>query len=81
VKPWVQYSLLRIAIFAIVLVVLLLLGVQPILSAVVAAVIGLCVSYIFFGTLRNAVAADLAARRANVAPPRDVDAEAEDVED
>lgn len=73
-----QYSLLRIAIFAIVLVVLLLLGVQPVLSAVIAAVIGLCVSYIFFGKLRHAVAADLAARRANPTPPKDVDAEAED---
>jgi Protein of unknown function (DUF4229) len=78
VKPWVQYSLVRIAIFAVALFVLLFLGVQPVLAAIVAAVIGLCISYIFFGKLRNAVAADLAARRTNVTPPKDVDAEAED---
>lgn len=73
------YSLVRVAIFAVVLFVLVALTVPLWLAAIVAAIIGLCVSYIFFGKLRNAVAADLAARRSGSAPARDVDAEAEDV--
>jgi hypothetical protein len=77
VKPWVAYSLLRVGLFAAAFAILMLLGIEWWLSAVLAAVIGLCVSYIFFGGLRARVAADLAARRA--APARDVDADVEDV--
>lgn len=58
--------------------VLLLVGVEWWLAAILAAVIGLCVSYIFFGKLRDAVARDLAARRA--APPEDSDADVEDAD-
>lgn len=73
------YSLVRVAIFAVVLFVLVVLTVPLWLAAIVAAIVGLCVSYIFFGKLRSAVAADLAARRSGSTPARDVDAEAEDV--
>lgn len=76
-KPWVAYSLLRVGLFAAAFAILMLLGIEWWLSAVLAAVIGLCVAYIFFGGLRARVAADLAARRA--APARDVDADVEDV--
>ena len=77
VKPWVTYTLLRIGLFAAVLAILLLLNIEWWIAALVAAVIGLCVSYIFFGGLRDAVARDIAARRA--APASDVDASVEDV--
>ena len=77
VKPWVTYTLLRLGLFAAVFAVLMLLNVAWWLSAILAAIIGLCVSYIFFGGLRDAVARDIAARRA--APASDVDASVEDV--
>jgi len=80
VKPWVLYSLARLGIFAVALATLLLLGVTGWIAALVAAVIGLCVAYIFFGKLRNAVALDLAERRSQPKVAKDTDAEAEDLE-
>lgn len=74
-----QYSLVRLGIFAIVFVALLFTPLDPIFCAVIAAVVGLCVAYIFFGKLRNAVAADLAQRRSGGAS-KDADAQAEDVD-
>lgn len=71
------YSLLRVGLFAAAFAVLMLLGIEWWLSAILAAVIGLCVSYIFFGRLRERVALDIAQRRD--VPARDVDAEVEDV--
>lgn len=76
VKPWVLYSLIRLGIFVAVFGLLLLTPTPTWLSAIIAAVIGLCVSYIFFGKLRDAVALDLAARRAR--PAADADSTAED---
>ena len=78
VKPWLQYSIVRLVSFAIAIGVLLLVGLEWWLAAILAAVIGLCVSYIFFGKLRDAVASDLAARR--TAPPENSDADVEDAE-
>jgi hypothetical protein len=72
----VLYSLIRVGVFAVALAVLLLLPIDWWVAAIAAAVIGLCVSTIFFGDLRSRVAADLAARRG--APPADVDADVED---
>jgi len=76
VKPWVLYGLVRVGVFAVAFALLLLTPIPWWLSAVIAAVVGLCVAYIFFGRLRDAVAGDLARRRST--PPRDMDAEAED---
>ena len=69
--------MLRLGLFAAVLALLLLLNVEWWIAAIVAAVIGLCVSYIFFGKLRDAVARDVAARRTS--EPVDADASVEDV--
>lgn len=77
VKPWLAYSLIRVGVFAVVLLLLTLTGVQLWLAAIVAAVIGLCVAYIFFGGLRDSIARDLAQRRSGATRP-DVDAAAED---
>jgi ABC-type bacteriocin/lantibiotic exporter with double-glycine peptidase domain len=77
VKPWVAYSLLRVGIFALVFAVLLLASAPWWLAAIIAAVIGFTVSYIFFGRLRDAVARDIVARRAR--PAADSDTAAEDV--
>ncbi|MGX5681049.1 DUF4229 domain-containing protein [Schumannella luteola] len=76
-KPWVAYSLLRVGLFLAAFAVLMLLGIEWWLSAIIAAIIGLCVSYIFFGRLRERVTRDIAERRAT--PSRDVDADVEDV--
>jgi uncharacterized membrane protein YphA (DoxX/SURF4 family) len=76
VKPWLAYTLVRLGIFAVALAVLLIIGVWPWLAAIVAAVIGFCVAYIFFGRLRTAMALEIAERRTR--PTKDVDADAED---
>lgn len=79
-KPWALYSLARLGVFAVALIGLLLLGITPWFAAIVAAVLGLCVAYIFFGRLRDGVAHDLAERRSQPRAPKDSDAEAEDLE-
>lgn len=73
------YSLVRVGVFAIALAVLLVVGVPWWLAAIIAAVVGLCVAYIFFGKLRDAVAVDIAQRRSRTT--KDADQLAEDVED
>lgn len=50
------YSLLRIGIFAVVLTVLLMLEIEPWIAALLAAIVGLCVSYIFLRKPRENVA-------------------------
>ena len=75
-KPWVAYSLLRVGVFVVAFAVLMLANVPWWLSAVIAAVIGLCVGYIFFGRLRDRVALDIAERRTR--PAGDADSAAED---
>lgn len=75
-RQWILYSLLRVGIFAAALTALLLAGIEPWIAALVAAVIGLCITYIFFRPQRDAVARNLWERRN--APARDDDAAAED---
>ena len=48
------------------------------LSALIAAILGFAISYIFFGKLRDAVALDIVARRSG--PSHDPDRHAEDAE-
>jgi hypothetical protein len=55
-RQWVLYSLIRVGVFAAALVLLVLVGVNVIVAAVAAAVIGFCVSYIFLRGPRDAVA-------------------------
>ncbi len=63
-RPWISYTLLRIGLFALVFVILMLVGVEPWVAALLAAAIGFCVSYIFFRPLRQEVADELAEARA-----------------
>ena len=76
VKPWLAYSIIRVLVFGAAFAGLLLLRVEWWLAAVLAAVIGLCVAYIFFGRLRDSVASDLVAHRLGSA--KDTETEAED---
>ena len=59
IPPVVYYTVLRLATFAIPLVVLLVLGIEPWIATVLAALIGLSVSYIALRRPREAVSRDL----------------------
>ncbi|MET0303015.1 MAG: DUF4229 domain-containing protein [Microbacteriaceae bacterium] len=78
---WVRYSLIRFGLFAVVFAGLLLLQLNPIVAALIAAVAGFCLAYIFFRPQRDAVVAEFTARRtAEKALPASDEA-AEDPED
>jgi hypothetical protein len=76
VKAWLVYTLARLGIFAVALVVLLLIGLPWYWAAIGAALIGLLVSYIALPGLRGAVTSSIAERR--VRPTRDGDSDFED---
>jgi len=76
VSPWIQYSLVRLGLFGASLGLLLAANVYWWLAAIIASVIAFTVSYIFFASLRDAVALDLHERRSR--PAIDPDAAAED---
>ena len=53
-KPWILYSLIRVGIFAGCFALLYgVFRIEPWLAALIAAAIGLCVSYIFFRPQRD----------------------------
>ena len=76
-SPWVRYTALRLGIFLGLFLLFFVLGIIWWLAAILAAVISLCLSYIVLADQRNAVAADIAARRAAPAG-RGADEEIED---
>ena len=82
-RAWIVYSAVRVGVFLLLFALLFALtaavGLEPawLISAVVAALLALCISYIFFGRLRERVAVEVAAGR--VAPAKSGDDE--DVED
>lgn len=71
------YSVLRLLTFAVPLAVLLLLGIEPWIATVLAALIGLSVSYIFLKAPRDQVSRDLYELRHGAKPAAD-DESAED---
>jgi cobalamin synthase len=80
VKPWVVYSLVRLGLFAVLLVILvpLLSALVPAwVSAVIAALIAMCVSYLVLGRQRRAVATSIAEAR-ETRRERSADERAED---
>lgn len=72
---WLQYTLIRLGIFAVVFALLLLLDIQWFVAALIAAVVGFCVGYIFFRDLRLRMAAELANARSRRTVDPDADAE------
>jgi uncharacterized membrane protein YqgA involved in biofilm formation len=78
VRPWIKYSLIRVGIFVVVLVILLIVQVNPFIATVVAAVAGFVISYVFFRKVRDEVAAELANRNDKPEPVKNVDTDAED---
>jgi hypothetical protein len=76
VPVWIWYTALRILLFAVPLAVLLLAGVNPWVSAAVAAVFGLSASLIFLRRQRETIASELYTVRHRETPVvRDDDAE------
>ena len=63
-SPWVRYTAVRVGMFLGLFLLFFVLGIVWWLAAILAAVVSLCLSYIFLADLRNAVAADIASRRA-----------------
>jgi len=78
VPSWLSYSVYRILMFAVPLAVLLMLSIVWWVSAIVAALIGLCLSYIFLRAPREKVALDLYTARHPTADVVHPDAESED---
>lgn len=78
VPVWIWYTVLRIVLFAVPLAVLLLAGVNPWVSAAVAAVFGLSASLIFLRRQRESIATDLYAARHRETPAVRADDEEED---
>ena len=63
VPVWIWYTALRVLLFAVPLAVLLIAGVNPWVSAAVAAVFGLSASLIFLRRARESMSSDLYAAR------------------
>ena len=72
--------MIRVAIFAAVLTLLLLAQTPGWIAAIIAAVFGFAASYIFFGKLRTQVAQDLEDRRTGKTQPATDDEDAEDLD-
>lgn len=78
IPSWVTYTVLRLLLFAIPLAILLVLRIDWWIAVIAAALIGLCLSYIFLSKPRNAVSTDLYAARHRDKPATTVDDDAED---
>lgn len=63
IPSWITYTVLRLLVFVVPLVILLLLGIVWWASVIAAALIGLCLSYIFLSRPRDAVSSELYAVR------------------
>lgn len=62
-KPWITYTLIRVGIFAAVFALLYgVFSVHFVIAAVVAALLGLTISYLFFRRHRDAAVESLAAK-------------------
>ena len=71
---WIWYTALRILLFAVPLAVLLIAGVNPWVSAAVAALFGLSASLVFLRRPRETLSSELyAARHRETPAPRDDD--------
>jgi inner membrane protein involved in colicin E2 resistance len=87
VRAWIVYSALRVGVFLVLFALLYALtssiGWNPawLISACAAALLALCISYIFFRPLRDRVALDVAAARSGAATNAAKAGSDEDAED
>lgn len=59
---WIFYSLIRIGLFAVLFAILMVLGIEWWLSAILATIMAFSLAYIFFYRQRVELANDLKAR-------------------
>lgn len=78
IPSWVTYTVLRLLVFVVPLVVLLLLHVDAWIAVIAAALVGLCLSYVLLRRPREAVSRDLYAARHRDKPLVREDDEVED---
>jgi hypothetical protein len=78
VPVWIWYTALRILLFAVPLAVLLAVGVNPWVSAAVAALFGLSASLIFLRRARESMSTDLYSAMHRETPVTRVDDDEED---
>jgi Protein of unknown function (DUF4229) len=78
VPVWIWYTALRILLFAVPLAVLLIAGVNPWVSAAVAALFGLSASLVFLRRPRETMSSELYAARHRETPVVRDDDEVED---
>ncbi len=67
---FLKFTLLRLALVVAFFVACMYLGLGAILSAIVAAILAWCVTYLFFRSLRDEAGATLQRRFREGAPPR-----------
>lgn len=75
---WLSYTLLRLIFFVAPFIVLWLIGFEPWMAAILAAVIALSLSIIFLSKFRNATSESIARARDNKPVKKNVDEEVED---
>ncbi len=78
VPVWVYYSVLRVLMFAVPLAILLAMQITWWVAALVAALIGFCLSYILLSRSRETIARDLYAARHREKAPVAADDASED---
>ena len=78
VAPWLYYSVMRVLMFVVPLAILLSLGLWPWAAAVIAAMLGFCLSFLFLGRSRESVSRDLYQARHSCKEPVNADADVED---
>ena len=78
IPAWLTYTLLRLAAFVVPFTIFMLLGITGWLSALIAAIVGLCLSYIFLSRSRNAVSTSIYEARVRKAGPGKEDMSVED---
>jgi hypothetical protein len=64
------FTVLRVLVFVVPLVVTMLLGASPLLAALIAAIVGLCLSLLFLSGSRGRYSSELAGLRARPSAPR-----------
>lgn len=78
IPSWLTYTVLRLLVFIIPLAILLVLRIDWWIAVIAAALIGLCLSYIFLSRPRNAVSTDIYEARHRDKPVTSPDDEDED---
>lgn len=75
---WLVFTVLRVLMFMVPFILLVAVGIAGWLAAILAALIGLCLSYIFLRTPRDTVARGLYEVRHRETEPVHPDAASED---